>query len=141
MEAARIRFGPILEWLFAAAFIAGALALGSILVSELGTVRPVMRVIAGPAPVVETPAAVPPRAVSVPMLLLDDGRDVRVGDRISDVSKRLGAASGGGVEAIEREAMRERLTRFYELAGRTFVLVFEASERNAEPRVAGIYLR
>jgi len=141
MEATRFRFGSMLEWLFAAAFIAGALALGSTLLLEVRSVRPIMPVLAGPAPVVDTPAAVPPRAVSVPMLLFRNGRDVRLGDRVSEVVARLGVASRAGVESLERDAVRERLTRFYEYAGTKFVLVFEALERDAEPRVAAIYLR
>ena len=131
----------MLEWLCAAAFIAGALALGSVFLAEVRTVRPVMAVIAGPAPVVDTPAAVPPRATSVPMLFLGNGREVHLGDRVSDVVARLGAASRAGVEALERDAVRERLTRFYDYAGTKFVLVFEALDREAEPRVAASYLR
>jgi hypothetical protein len=43
-------------------------------------------------------------------------------------------------ESVEGGGIRERVTRVYEYAGTAFVLVFEAIERTAEPRVAAIYL-
>src|SRR5687768_2565150 len=117
MEATRLRFGSMLEWVFAAAFVAGVLAIASALFSEVRNVRAIMPVIAGSAPAHEAPVAVPPGAVSVPLLLLEDGREVRLGDRLSDVASRLGAASRAVVESLERTAAHERVTRFYEYAG------------------------
>jgi hypothetical protein len=141
MEATRLRFGSMLEWVFAAAFVAGVLALASVLFNEVRNVRALMPVIAGSEPAHETPIAVPPGAVSVPMLLLGNGREVRLGDRLSDVASRLGAASRAVVESLERTAAHEHVTRFYEYAGTRFVLVFDALDRDAEPQVAAIYLR
>ena len=141
MQATRLRFGSILEWLFAAAFVAGLALLAASFLLEVQHVRPVMPVQAEPAPAHQTPTAVPPGAVSVPMLHLANGREVRLGDRLSEVTARLGAASRAAVESLERTATHEDITRFYEYAGTTFVVVFEALERNVEPRVAAIYLR
>lgn len=141
MEATRLRFGSVLEWVFAAALVAGAVLLGSTFLLEVRTVRPVVPVLAGAAPTHSTPAAVPPGAVSVPMLHLAGGHQVRLGDRISEVTALLGAASRAAVESLERTASHEDITRVYEYAGTSFVLVFEALERNVEPRVAAIYLR
>ena len=141
MEATRFRFGAMLEWVFAAAFVAGAVLLGSAFLLEVRNVRPVVPVSAGAAPMHSTPGAVPPGAVSVPMLHLTNGREVRLGDRISEVTALLGAASRAAVESLERTASHEDITRVYEYAGRKIVLVFEALERNVEPRVAAIYLR
>ena len=141
MEATLLRFGSMLEWVFAAAFVAGFVLLGSTFLTEFRAVRPVVPVIAGPAPAHETPAAVPPGAVSIPMLHLGDGREVRLGDRLSDVTERIGAASRAAVESLERTATHHDITRVYELAGRKIVLVFEALDLNAEPHVAAIYLR
>jgi hypothetical protein len=140
MEATRVRFGSFLEWALAAAFLAAALAAGSVAYREFRTVRPVMPVIAGEARVHDSPAGIPPRAVSVPMLLLDDGREVRVGDRASEVADRLGAAVKVLSESLERDAVRERITRLYEAVGLQFVVVYERVERDATPRVAAIYL-
>lgn len=142
METTRFRFGSILEWALAAALIAAVVAGGSTLFQELRTVRAVVPVIAGEASTYpETPAGIPSRAVSVPMLLLGNGREVQLGDRVSEVTDRLGSAVKVLSESLERDAVRERLTRFYSDVGLQFVVVFEAIERNAEPRVAAIYMR
>ena len=141
MGATRVRFGSILEWALAAGFIAAALAAGSIAVREVRTGRAVTAVIAREAPSIEAPASLAPRAVSVPMLLLVNGREIRLGDRASDVAARLGTAAELISESLERSAVRERATRFYREVGGQFVLVFEAFERTAEPTVAAIYLQ
>ena len=141
MEAIRVRFGSILEWLLAAAFVAGAANLVSIVFSEIRNVRPVIPVIAGEAPVNDVPVGVPPRSVSLPMLLLENGPEVRLGDRASDVAARLGDASRVISESLDQSEVRERVTRFYNYLGTQFVLVFEDVERNAEWTVSAIYLR
>jgi hypothetical protein len=90
--------------------------------------------------VASIPAAVPPRAVSVPVLPFLDGKEVRVGETVSTVATRLGRAAESGRQEIDRGSLGERLTRFYEYAGSRFILVFEPFERNGEARVAAIYL-
>jgi hypothetical protein len=142
MDATRIRIGAIVEWVVAAGFILVTLAVGSIVVREFRTVSAVMPVIAreAPAPVAPTPAGVPSRAVSVPVLLLADGKELRVGETVSEVGARLGSRASSGSPSIERAPNGERLTRFYEYAGTRFVLVFEPFERDAEARIAAIYL-
>ena len=144
MATIRVRFGSFLEWLLAAAFVAGAATLLSIGRTEILKVRAVIPVIAGEALVSDMPAGVPPRSVSVPMLLLGNGRAVRLGDRASVVADRLGDASQVLSESLDRSEMRERVTRVYNHLGTQFVLVFEDFEdieRNAELKVAAIYLR
>jgi hypothetical protein len=143
MEATRVRVESVLEWALAAAFMLVALAVGSLVVREVRTVSAVTSVIAREAPAAASaaPAAVPPRAVSVPVLLLPDGNSVRVGETLSDVAARLGRQAEAGAQAVERAPNGERLTRFYEHAGSRFVLVFEPFERDAEPTVAAIYLQ
>ena len=142
MEASRLRFESFIEWAVAAVFSVAMLAIGSVVVREFRTVNPVTPVIAGevlPAPPV--PAGVPSRAVSVPVLLLADGKAIRVGDTLSGVARRLGRQAEVGTPSVERAPNGERLTRFYEHAGMRFVLVFEPFEREAEPRIAAIYLQ
>lgn len=141
MEASRERFTAILEWALAAAFIAATLAVGSIVVREFRTVSAVMPVSADSTAASPAPAAVPSRAVSVPVLLLADGHAVRVGDSLADVAARLGRQAEVGLQAVERGPVGERLTRFYEHAGTRFLLVFEPFDREGEPRVAAIYLQ
>ena len=142
MEATRQRVRALIEWAVAVTFIAALLALGSLAVREFRTVSALAAVAATdviPAPV--SPAGVPPRAVSVPMLLLSDGKEVRVGETISAIADHLGLQAVAGKQAIERAVYGQRLTRFYDHVGTRFVLVFEPFEQNGEPRVAAIYLQ
>lgn len=140
MEATRVRLSSLVEWLLAAAIMAGALLVAGISVQEFRSVQAVTPVIAGEAPPAEAPQAVPPGAVSVPILLLADGTHIRVGDSQSAVLRRLGAEAQIGPDAVERRGSDERVTRFYGRAGSRFVLVLEPTAPGGEPRVSGIYL-
>lgn len=142
MEATRARFGSAIEWVLAAVFILAAAAIGSIALRELRTVDATMPVIARePQSGATTPAGVPARAVSVPVLLLAGKKQVRVGDAFSAVAARLGRDAEVGSQVAEPSRFGERLTRFYENAGTRFVLVFEPFEAGGEPKVAAIYLQ
>ena len=142
MEATRARFGSAIEWVVAAAFIVIALLIGSVVVRELRTVRAGMPVSARePQPATSAPAGVPPRAVSVPVLLLPGKKEVRVGDSVATVAQSLGRDAEVGTQAVEPSRFGERLTRFYEHGGTRFVLVFEPFETKGEPKVAAIYLQ
>jgi hypothetical protein len=136
-----VRGQSLLEWALAAAFIVMVVGVGSLVVGEFRTVTAVMPVIAREASMPAPPSAVPSRAVSVPVLLLPDGKEVRVGESLSEVAARLGREAEAGAVSVERATHGERLTRFYEHRGAHFVLVFEPFEREAEPRVAAIYLQ
>ena len=141
MEAPRSRFGPFLEWLIAAAITALVVAAVSLVGREVRDMRAMTPVIAEERPPAEPPAGLPPRTVSVPMLLLLDGTEVRVGDRLSDVATRIGQAAQLGPDVIERATRGERFTRFYQYVGSRFALVLEKFETDAEPRVAAIYVQ
>jgi hypothetical protein len=138
MDAIRARFGSALEWVVAAAFLLATIAVGSLIVRELrDRPRP------APPPVhaaAVLPVAVPPRAVSVPVLPLADGKQVRIGDTARAVAALLGRSAESGRQEVDRGPLGERLTRFYEYSGARFILIFEPFERNGEVRVAGIYL-
>jgi hypothetical protein len=142
MEARRSRLGfaSFVEWLIAAGVIGVVLVAGSLIVREIRTVRAVTPVLAGPA-AMEPPPGVPPRAVSVPMVVLADGKQLHVGARLSDVAAVLGQAAQVGADAIERAAGRQRLTRFYDYIGSRFAVVFEPSDPASEPQVVAIYLQ
>jgi hypothetical protein len=143
MEAtrARVRLAPALEWLVAAVFLVATLGVASLIMRELRTapaaVGPTV-VVAMPAAL---PAAVPARAISVPLLLLVDGRQVKVGDSVEDVARVLGRAAEVGTQVVDRGALGERLTRYYDHEGTRFLLVFEPFERKGALRVAAIYLQ
>lgn len=139
MEATRTRFGSIVEWLIAAAFIAAILAVTAVAFPQFGSVRIVTAVPVEEVPAPDGSAMVPSRAVSVPILLFGDGHAVHIGDRVSDVLSSIGTDAQVGEDAIERVAGHERLTRLYEHVGTKFALVFESVAPSSEPRVVGIY--
>ena len=140
MDALRVRVGSVVEWAIAAMFFAATLAVAALLVAAMGAPR------FSPAPEAvrpaasATPACIPEGAVSVPVLPFRDGRELRVGDTAAAVAARLGRAAELGRQEIDRGALGDRLTRFYEYADFRFIVVYEPFERGGEYRVAGIYL-
>jgi hypothetical protein len=137
----RFRLAPVFEWVVAALFLIATLAVGSMILRELSPSQPGSGAVPAARPLVASiPAAVPQRAVSVPLLPFLDGKEIRIGESVSAVAARLGRAAESGRQEIDRGSLGERLTRFYEYAGSRFILVFEPFERNGEARVAAIYL-
>lgn len=138
----RARFGGAVEWAIAVAFLAATVAVGSLIVREINVTPAAGAASPGttPAAPAPLPAAVPERAVSIPALPLAEGGEIRIGETLSVVSRRLGRAAESGRQEVDRGSLGERLTRFYEHEGVRFILVFEPFERNGEPRVAAIYL-
>ena len=139
MEATRVRFAPVLEWLCAAAIMAGLLVAGLAVVREFRDVRALTPVLAREAPVPDVPPVLAPRAVSLPMLLLADGKAIRIGERASGIVEKLGRRAQVGSETVERDGATERITRLYSYAGTQFALVFEVNRPDAAPRVVAIY--
>jgi hypothetical protein len=139
----RVRLGSAIEWLVAAMFLLATLAVASLILRELRSHPAAQASEPGAAAVASTalPAGVPARAISVPVLLLLDGREVRTGDTVDRVAASLGRSAEVGRQVVDRGALGERLTRFYEHQGTRFVLVFEPFERNGVLRVAAIYLQ
>jgi hypothetical protein len=139
----RARLGSVLEWLIAAAFLLATVAVATLIVREFRTAPRAAVSASEPTPA-SLPAGVPTRAISVPVLVLLDGKDgkeVRVGQSVDHVSRALGRSAEVGRQLADKGALGERLTRFYEHNGTRFVLVFEPFERNGPLRVAGIYLQ
>ena len=141
MKATRARFGSLVEWILAAVCIVAILALGSLAVREFRTVAAVTPVIAHEAALPDPPAAVPPRAISVPVLLLPNGVELRVGDPAAEVASRLGRQAEVAEPSIDRSPAGERVTRFYEQGGTRFVVVLEPFAGDAQVRVAAIYMQ
>ena len=136
----RFRLAPVFEWVVAALFLVATIVVGSMILRQL-TPTPSVRAVPVARPVIASiPAAVPPRAVSVPVLPFLDGKEIRIGETVSAVAARLGRAAESGRQEVDRGSLGERLTRFYEYSGSRFILVFEPFERNGEVRVAAIYL-
>ena len=142
MQATRVRlhFGPAVEWAVAGVFLLSTLGVASLIIRELGTAPPAAQPVRTTAPPAALPVAVPARAVSVPTLLLPDGRQIRVGDTLAHVDGITPWRAAPGRETVERGALGDRLTRAYDDQRTSFVVVFEPFERGGKPRVAAIYL-
>jgi hypothetical protein len=140
MDATRARVSSLVEWLVAFACLLAAAALGAMLMGDIGTVTALTPVIAREEALPDPPAAVPPRSVSVPVILLADGSELRVGDEAAAVSARLGVDAEVAPPAIDRATSGERVTRFYAQNGQRFVVVLQAVAGDGQVRVAAIYL-
>ena len=141
MEATRRRFESFVEWALAVTFIVALLGIGSVVVREIRTVNPVTPVIARePAQTPLVPAGVPSRAVWVPVLLLADGNQLRIGDSDATITSRLGRQAETRTPMTDHAPTGERLIRFYDYAGTRFSLVFEAAGAGGEMWLAAIYL-
>lgn len=140
MVPSRARVSSLLEWIAASAAIIGLSALGSVLVRDLRTVSAVTPVIAHEEPIADPPAAVPARSVSVPVLLLSDGSQLRVGDAAAELAKRLRADAEVAPRAIDRTSSGDRETRFYAQGGQRFAVVLQVLAGDGQARVSAIYL-
>lgn len=136
------RLSALAEWLVAAGFLFATFVVVALIVRELRPQQPVAQAMASPVvPIaLNAPAAVPARAVSVPILPLADGLELKIGETVSTIAARLGRSAESGRQEVDRGALGERLTRFYEYRGTRFILVFEPFERGGEPKLAAIYL-
>lgn len=138
---ARLRLAAFLEWAVAAAFLTASIAVASLIVHELRATPKVAAEGAGVPVVVSVPVAVPEGAISVPVLALPDGTELKLGVSVAAVSSRLGRSAESGRQEVDRGRFGDRLTRFYEVNGSRFILVFEPAERNGEALLSGIYVR
>ena len=140
MDATRARISSLFEWILAIACILGVMAIGSVVMRDLRTVTAVAPVIAREEALPDPPATVPPRSVSVPVMLLSDGSQLRVGDAAADALAHLGADSEVAPRTIDRTTLGERVTRFYAQNGQHFAVVLQPLAGDGEVRVAAIYL-
>ena len=143
MAATRRRFESFVEWALAATFIAALLGIGSVVVREIRSVNvnAVTPVIARePTQMPPIPAGVPSRAVSVPLLLLEDGKQVRIGDSVAAITSRLGHQAEIRTPTTDHTLTGVRLTRYYDYGGTRFSLVFEVVGTSGDMRLAAIYL-
>jgi hypothetical protein len=141
MDATPSRFRSAAEWIVAAGLLAGSVVGGSVALREFRTVAAVMPVSARGGVTQVPTATVPDRAVSVPVLLLPGDLEIRLGDAAAEVTKRLAAGRELRAPSDERGPHGIRQTRAFDFAGIRFVLVLEPFERDAELRVAAIYLQ
>src|SRR5690242_12926528 len=99
--ASRLHIAPIVEWLIAAAFLSATVGVASLVVRELqGPARVIAETPAARSLVASMPAAVPPRAVSVPVLPFLDGKEIRIGETAAAVALNLGRAAESGRQEV-----------------------------------------
>lgn len=145
MEATRARLSSLLEWAIASVCILAMAGLGSLVFEQLRTASPAIApVLAGstelPPSADEVPASVPPKAVSVPLMLLSNGAELRLGELESAIARKVGSAWQMGDDTLERIAAGNRVSRRYDDGVRRFLLVFEPRKEQPEMRLAAIYL-
>ena len=141
MDATRVRFGSAFEMIVVGGFLAATFIVGSLIVRELRTDRSALPVRAETAAPAAVPSAIPTQAISVPVLMLLDGKQIRIGDGIERIADLLGPGADVVEGGRERGPIGDRITRQYEHAGTRFMLVFEPFEARGQLRVAGIYIR
>ena len=132
---------PVFQWALAVVFLAAAVVVGTIVVRELRAVRGGAAGSATAAVESPPPTSVPAGALSLPVLLFDDEKGIRVGDTATHIAALLGRSAEVGRYEVDVAADGERLTRFYEYRGRRFVLVFTLAESHQDPTVTAIYLQ
>ena len=132
---------PVFQWALAVVFLAAAVVVGTIVVRELRAVRGGAAGSATAAVESPPPTSVPAGALSLPVLLFDDEKGIRVGDTATHIAALLGRSAEVGRYEVDAAADGERLTRFYEYQGRRFVLVFTLAESHQDPTVTAIYLQ
>ena len=136
MDERQLRIGSIFEWVAAALCLVGIVWLLSVPLQHL--IGP--RVDAALVDVrEELPPGVPSGATSVPVMLLENGRAIRVGD-LEAVMARLLPGAADGPPHISAGEFGDRMTRAYRVGGSRVIVVSERSERGGPARVSGIYL-
>ena len=142
MQATRVRLhlGPAVEWAVAVVFLLSTLAVASLIVRELRTAphaaQPAPNCGAGHG---AAGGGARTRCVGA-QPAAGDGRQIRVGDTLAHVDEIVRWRTAAGRQVVDRGALGERVTRFYEHQGTSFVVVFEPFERDGQLRVAAIYL-
>ena len=137
MEERRFRVGSFVEWLLAAGGVAGVIWLLSVPVQRVVGPRVEAALVDAP---VDLPPGVPTTATSIPVMLLLDGREIRVGDLHSRLVQVLPERAATGPMQRSSGDKGERQTRGYNVNGTRFFVVCERSERGAPLRVSAIYL-
>jgi hypothetical protein len=136
VEERRFRVGSIFEWIAAAAGVAAVVWLISVPVQRVIGPR-VEASIDAPAPL---PPGVPGGAMSVPVVLMLDGREIRLGALHTRLTQLLPDKLVNGPIVRSNSELGERYTRAYVVNGMKFFVVCERTEPGGPLRVSGIYV-
>jgi hypothetical protein len=126
----------VLEWLGAVAILVGVVWLASSRIREWVGPLPaaIDEVELGGAP------GIPEAATEVPLLVLIDGTEIKVGDTHAALSKTLEEKHATGPSQTTTGDFGERWVRSYRHGETRFIVVCERSEPDDVLKVAGIYL-
>jgi hypothetical protein len=137
VEERRVRLGSFVEWAVAALAVVALVWVISVPVARL----------TGPrveASLVETREGQPPGvasgATSVPVMLLQDGRAIRLGDLESRLRQILPDRLADGRAHLSSGQFGDRQTRTYRVDGVLVQIVLERTERGGPSRVTGIFV-
>jgi hypothetical protein len=137
VEERPLRFGSLVEWFIAAL---GVAALGWVISVPIAWLT---------GPRVEAsltdsydgrPPGVPSAATSVPVMLLMDGRAIRLGDVESRLRQILPDRLVEGPPHLTNGEFGDRQTRTYRVDGIRLQIVLERTERGGPPRIAAIFV-
>jgi hypothetical protein len=133
-----LRVGSVFEWVAAALAVLGLLWLASVPLQRF-VGRGVEAAITDEGET-SSPPGVPNGAVTVPVILLRDGRELRQGDLQSRIAAVLPEKYADGPPIVSATELGERHTRAYRVDGARFYVVCERLERGGPMKIAGIYL-
>jgi len=137
MQERHLRVGSLFEWLAAAVGVVGLIWVLAGPVQQLTGPR----VDAALVDVHEkVPPGVPGGATSVPVLLLLDGRSLRVGLLESQLRMLLPETAADGPAYVTSNEFGDRSTRPYKVDGVRFYVVCERSERGGPMRLSGVFV-
>ena len=137
MDERRLRIGSLFEWMAAALGVAGLVWVLSVPFQHLSGPR----VDAALVDVREKlPPGVPGGATSVPVVMLLDGRSLRVGDLESKLRALLPSSGLQGPPVVTANEFGDRSTYSYVIDTTRLYVVCERAERSGPIRVAGLYV-
>ena len=132
MEGIRLRLVGLVEWVAAAACVFVVLAVAANVARELRSVQPIAPVKAAEAQAPVAPANLRAGAISLPELVLPDGKRLNRGGPAA-VLTTLGPRAQTGLTSIERFGATQRESRTFRYAGMEFVVV------TADEQIIAIY--
>ena len=137
MDERRWRIGSVFEWMAAGLGVFALVWVLSVPVQHLTGPR----VDAALVDVREKlPPGVPGGVAGVPVMLLLDGRAIRIGDLQATVVALLPERIADGPPHVSAGEFGDRVTRAYRIDGSRVYLVYERSERGGPMRVSGIFV-
>lgn len=131
-----MRIGFLVEW---------ACAVAGVLVVVLLVLVPLQRALgpgleATPSASTAVPPGVPAGAMSVPLVMLLDGREIRQGELHARVQQLIPELAAAPIVARSTGRYGERVTRRITVGESTFFVVCEPIEDAGPVKVSGLYL-